>query len=206
MITAILGNNQDDKIQAAATESTSAVSVPAQTTEAVTEATEKDASAAPETTTVTETTAFTAETEAPETTAATELPTEEAQITEEADEADIAAEAADTAEQTSDEASADTAPAPFFDDIYIFNSASPDAPGQVFTLHASGTYDYFTADYFVHARDEERSMGFTARCTDTDTPFASGSIYDYITVSVVPYYNDGTCGDTVTVRYELTQE
>ena len=128
----------------------------------------------------------------------------EEQIPEEAEEP-VAAEPG-TAEQTPDEAPAVTAPAPFFDNICIFNAAPPAAEDPVFTLHADGTNDYFTADIFVHARDEERSLAFTANCTDTGTPLASGSGYDYITATVVPYYNDGTCGDTVTVRYEFTQE
>ena len=94
-------------------------------------------------------------------------------------------------------------PAPFFSEIYIFNSAPENADGQCFTLHAAGTYDYWVADIFVHSTDSTRSLAFTARGSDLDTALAAGSCYDYVTVTIVPYYNDGAKGNTTTVRYDI---
>lgn len=96
-------------------------------------------------------------------------------------------------------------PAPSFNDIYIYNSAPANADGQCFTLHTGGTFDYWIAEIVVHSPDAAQTMRFQARDTRIDTPLASGSCYDYVTVSIVPYYNDGASGNTTTVRYDVIQ-
>lgn len=95
-------------------------------------------------------------------------------------------------------------PAPNFTESYIYNSAPQGSDGQCFTLHTAGTFDYWIADICVHSPNPELTMNFQARDTRIDTPLASGSCYDYVTVSIVPYYNDGASGNTTTIRYVVT--
>lgn len=141
------------------------------------------------------------------TTAATEPPVEETEPPEEEEEEETE-ETTAAAETNPADAIPGVPPvnmrvAPFFNDIYIYNSAPENADGQRFTLHAGGTYDYWVADIYVHSPDASKIKSFTARGTDVDTWLESGSCYDYVTVTIVPYYNDGASGNTTTVRYNV---
>ena len=71
--------------------------------------------------------------------------------------------------------------------------------GYFYTLNISGNYDYYyivCKEYGISEPDTPYTV-FSKNASDSSLYLTGGSSLDHVTVSVTPYYEDGTKGDTI---------
>ncbi len=72
--------------------------------------------------------------------------------------------------------------------------------GYTYTLNVSGTYDYYyvTCKEYSAGSSSAYTVFSNKKSSSSSLYLTAGSSLDRVTVSVTPYYSDGTSGDTVT--------
>ena len=78
----------------------------------------------------------------------------------------------------------------------------PRGDGSSFVLHVNGDYSYYYYEGYYTGGGSSDHICKSGTTSDESVELTAGSVMSQVRAVVIPYYNDGTAGDSISISYK----